>query len=427
MLVLSEMINTRILEESVSQSPFKKHIITKYVDANKQNSILASRTKLDSMRFNYQFGVKDIDHNLALKAFMTKNIERRMFRKTPLNHEIEVLTQMVKDKQQQNLRDQSIEDIEDQIIANPDSFLKEISPQFTIMEKISNQLTRFRNKQIFEGKQMDTEQEMSKKSRIGQNNLYNENNKARKFNQDDKFLHQQSLRYPYIKKYLEKEQLKIQESRFNSQKRFMETQSIMNSRNQIGLINHSIDNTSRQAEGNRLKLNQTIIDKINEESSIILNQSSYDFDSQFTQSGPRIINLTESIRNLTNSHREELFSQDLKSTISRAHKQINAQSSRAKSHMNQYNTQKAMFQTQFPEVKNIQSQLIPIITNKIQAKDPISEHIRTIVNQGYDKQLNQLLAFSKTKFQNMKSKMDDINLQASNAGETPGAANMLIY
>ena len=53
MAVLSEMINTRVMEDSVSESPFKKHIVRKYVEVNRENSILASRTKLDSLRFNY--------------------------------------------------------------------------------------------------------------------------------------------------------------------------------------------------------------------------------------------------------------------------------------------------------------------------------------------------------------------------------------
>jgi len=51
--VLNEMIQTRILEESVSESPFKKHIVKKYIDTHKQGSLLASRNKLDSLRFNY--------------------------------------------------------------------------------------------------------------------------------------------------------------------------------------------------------------------------------------------------------------------------------------------------------------------------------------------------------------------------------------
>ncbi len=69
----------------------------KYVLVNRQNSILASRTKLDSLRFNYTFGVKEIDENVALKAYMTRNIEKRRFKRTPLDHELSALTYMVKD------------------------------------------------------------------------------------------------------------------------------------------------------------------------------------------------------------------------------------------------------------------------------------------------------------------------------------------
>ncbi len=49
------------------------------------------------MRFNYQFGVKEIDENVNLKAFMTKNMEKRMFKRTPLHHELQMLTKMVKE------------------------------------------------------------------------------------------------------------------------------------------------------------------------------------------------------------------------------------------------------------------------------------------------------------------------------------------
>ena len=51
------------MEESVSESPFKKHIVKKFVDGSKKNSLLKSRTKLDSLKFNYSFGVKEIDEN----------------------------------------------------------------------------------------------------------------------------------------------------------------------------------------------------------------------------------------------------------------------------------------------------------------------------------------------------------------------------
>ena len=61
----------------------------------KKNAILASRTKLDSLRFNYSFGDEYIDRNEKLKAFMTRNIEKRRFKRTTLAHELLSLTQMV--------------------------------------------------------------------------------------------------------------------------------------------------------------------------------------------------------------------------------------------------------------------------------------------------------------------------------------------
>ena len=92
------MIQTKITEESVSESPFKKHIVKKFVDGLKVNSLMKSRTKLDSLKFNYSFGVKAIDENDKLKAFMTKNMEKRMFKRTPLHHDLTLLTSMVKEK-----------------------------------------------------------------------------------------------------------------------------------------------------------------------------------------------------------------------------------------------------------------------------------------------------------------------------------------
>lgn len=66
---------------------------------NKKNALLASRNKLDSLRFNYTFGVKAIDENEPLKAFMTRNIEKRRFKRTPLHFEIDVLSDMIKEVQ----------------------------------------------------------------------------------------------------------------------------------------------------------------------------------------------------------------------------------------------------------------------------------------------------------------------------------------
>ena len=95
MSLLSEIINTRIMEDSVSESLHKKHIYNKYIIKNKENAILKSRTKLDSMRFNYSFGDDYIDNNVPLKAFMTKTLEKMQFRHTPLSYELESFTRMI--------------------------------------------------------------------------------------------------------------------------------------------------------------------------------------------------------------------------------------------------------------------------------------------------------------------------------------------
>jgi hypothetical protein len=96
--ILSEMINTRIMEDSISESLHKKHIIRKYVMKNKENALIKSRNKLDSMRFNYTFGKADLDDNEKLKAFMTRNLERFRFKRTPLDQELTDLTLMVDER-----------------------------------------------------------------------------------------------------------------------------------------------------------------------------------------------------------------------------------------------------------------------------------------------------------------------------------------
>lgn len=65
---------------------------------NKENTLIKSRCKLDSMRFNYTFGKADLDCNEKLKAFMTRNLERFKFKRTPLEKELTDLTLMVDER-----------------------------------------------------------------------------------------------------------------------------------------------------------------------------------------------------------------------------------------------------------------------------------------------------------------------------------------
>jgi len=74
--IMKDMIETRILEDSITESIHKKHIINKYIMKNKENSLIKARTRLDSIRFNYSFGEPGLDENPALKAFMTRNLEK---------------------------------------------------------------------------------------------------------------------------------------------------------------------------------------------------------------------------------------------------------------------------------------------------------------------------------------------------------------
>ena len=136
LLIMDEMIMTKILEESVGETLHKKHIIDKYIMQGKKNSILASRTKLDSMRFNYSFGDKYIDSNEKLKAFMTRNMEKRRFKRTPLNHELTSLTLMVDELQKNRILSDSFSSIKADLKDDPTSFLNDLSPQFKSVSQI---------------------------------------------------------------------------------------------------------------------------------------------------------------------------------------------------------------------------------------------------------------------------------------------------
>ena len=130
MNLLSEIINTRIMEDSVSESLHKKHILNKYIMKNKENSLLKSRTKLDSLRFNYSFGDDYIDNNEKLKAFMTKTIEKLKYRRTPMSHELVSLTQMVDEHQKDALNRESIKEARREMREDPDNFLRNLSPLY---------------------------------------------------------------------------------------------------------------------------------------------------------------------------------------------------------------------------------------------------------------------------------------------------------
>jgi hypothetical protein len=130
MNLLSEIINTRIMEDSVSESLHKKHIVNKYIMKNKENSLLKSRTKLDSLRFNYSFGDDYIDNNEKLKAFMTKTIEKLKYRRTPMSHELVSLTQMVDEHQKDALNRESIKEARREMKEDPDNFLRNLSPLY---------------------------------------------------------------------------------------------------------------------------------------------------------------------------------------------------------------------------------------------------------------------------------------------------------
>lgn len=59
---------------------------------------------------------------------MTRNIEKRMFKRTPLHHELDALTFMVKSKQQENILKYSMEDVVEEQAEHPVEFVHELSP-----------------------------------------------------------------------------------------------------------------------------------------------------------------------------------------------------------------------------------------------------------------------------------------------------------
>lgn len=80
------------------------------------------------MRFNYTFGDEKIDGNEALKAFMTRNIEKRRFKRTPLHHELSSLTIMVDEIQKDKLLKESFSQVKSELREDPGLFLNELSP-----------------------------------------------------------------------------------------------------------------------------------------------------------------------------------------------------------------------------------------------------------------------------------------------------------
>ena len=118
------------MEDSLSDTLHKKHIFKKYIMKGKENSLLKSRTKLDSLRFNYSFGDDYIDKNENLKAFMTKTIEKLKFRRTPMSHELNSLTMMVDELQKDALNRESIKDARRDQRDDPENFLRNLSPLY---------------------------------------------------------------------------------------------------------------------------------------------------------------------------------------------------------------------------------------------------------------------------------------------------------
>ena len=89
---------------------------------------MQSRTKLDSIRFNYSFGDDKIDKNEVLKAFMTRNMEKRQFKRTPLNHELLALTQMIDDVQKSRILRESVKEVDRSFEEDPFTFMESLSP-----------------------------------------------------------------------------------------------------------------------------------------------------------------------------------------------------------------------------------------------------------------------------------------------------------
>ena len=57
---------------------------------------------------------------------MTRNIEKRRFKRTPLRFELENLTFMIKEKQEDRIIQDGLEEVKDEEYENPQGFLEEI-------------------------------------------------------------------------------------------------------------------------------------------------------------------------------------------------------------------------------------------------------------------------------------------------------------
>lgn len=93
------MITTRTLEECMKNIKSKSHIRNKYLNNTVEGSPTMNRDKLNSLRFNYTFGVKGIDGNIDLKSFMIKNLDRRMPKRLPLKQELSLISSKTKENQ----------------------------------------------------------------------------------------------------------------------------------------------------------------------------------------------------------------------------------------------------------------------------------------------------------------------------------------
>ena len=62
---MDDIINKKLVEDSIRFSPHKEYIRDKYLNGSKEKNL-----KLDSLKLNYNFGEKRIDDNKRLKAFI---------------------------------------------------------------------------------------------------------------------------------------------------------------------------------------------------------------------------------------------------------------------------------------------------------------------------------------------------------------------
>lgn len=131
-----------MIKDAVGVAPNRNEMMEKYLSSN-MKKFLESRVKLDSMRFDYSFGEKEIDENTELKAFMAKNIEKRLRQKLKMDKELELFMELANEKQRQKQIRMNFTSVKTEMRKDND-YLNKLSPQYKGFKSIQDRYTSMR-------------------------------------------------------------------------------------------------------------------------------------------------------------------------------------------------------------------------------------------------------------------------------------------